>query len=237
MTVLTKQDIYNFVTSLLNGSTVEQSLFDSLLDQAQFFVEGRKQWVALRKTDNSQTISPADTFLTPKDLPSDFKEWYSGGSQFIPVILSDASYTRRVPYFEIPEGMKLMYKDMSQRFYCDYVNNKIYFCGPVSEAYTIFQQYIYQPTLISSGDSQTWVTPFQKFTRILGLLIAVYWKLGVDYDVISNAQANNQAAQAKEMLDIMDAWDLRLQQSMQAGLDPFGALQSNAWQSGQMPIY
>jgi uncharacterized protein with GYD domain len=104
----------------------------------------------------------------------------------------------------------------------DYPNNNIYLLGIITQAYTIRQNYIKIPTLVSSADSASWVFP-ARFHKVLGLMVAVYWKLGVDYDLVSNAQANNQAAQYNALLDIMTRWDSNLQANMQRGIDPFNS--------------
>lgn len=214
---MNKAELYTFVKSLLEGQEMETTLFDTLLDVAQMNVEGLRPWVYLRASNTSQSASSADSFLTAKTLATDFREWYDEA----PIELIDAN-NNSFPLLEVPIKDQYACRSESGRFCVDYPNGSFYLLGNIGQAYTIRQNYIKLPTLVSSADSASWIFPI-RFHKILGLAVAIYWKLGVDYDIISNAQANNQAAQYAAIYDVMSRWDSTLQANMQRGKDPFNS--------------
>lgn len=212
---MTRADTYVFLTSLLGGNQIDVDLFNTLLDIAQLNVEGLRPWVYTRAQDATQTISSGNLFTTAKTLASDFLSWYGES----PLQLVDSN-NNPTPLVEVPYAQRFQYKDGVGTFAVDYPNSNIYIMGTFSSAYTIYQNYNKITTLVSAAAGNSWVFPV-RFHKILGLLVAVYWKLGVDYDIINNAQGNAQAEQAKSMIDIMTRWDSNLQKNMQVGIDPF----------------
>lgn len=212
---MTRADLYTFVTSLLNDTQIDETLFENLLDNAQMEVEGMRPWVQLRSSDATQSWNPGDTYQTGKTLNASFREWYEEQ----PVILLD---TNKTPFqlSEIPYSQNYLYKDQVGRFAVDYPNNLLYIMGTPDKAYTVVQNFIKVSTLVSATSTSTWIFP-ARFHKILGLMVAEKWKNGIDYDVFSNAQANQQTAQATDILNEMTRWDSRLQQSMTRGLNPF----------------
>lgn len=221
-----KSALYTFVTSLLNEIQIDTTLFSTFLDVAQMRVEGIRPWVILRGQDNTQTASQGDTFLTSKNLATDFREWYDES----PIQLVDSN-NNPIGLVEVPFADRFQYRSSGGRFCVDYPNNKIYLLGNLTQSYTIYQNYIKVSTLVSTSDTTSWVFP-ERFHKILGLMIAEMWKNGIDYDVFTNSQATQQAGQAKAILDEMVRWDMRLQQNMTRGLDPFNQGTFNANNAG-----
>lgn len=212
---MTRDELYTFTTSLTAGVAIDSDLFDTLLDVAQMQVEDMRPWVKLRAEDTSLTVSPGNTYTTSKALPADWKEWYDESS----IELVDAN-NNPMPLLEIPYKDRLMYRNSSGKYTVDYANNVVYILGPITQSYTLKQNYIEVPTLVSSAASATWVFP-ERFHKILALMVAIFWKHGVDYDIINNLQADNQAVQVRAILDLMTRWDSNLQANMQRGKEFF----------------
>ncbi len=84
---MTKAQLYTFVTSLLDGNPIDTTLFDTLLNIAQMRRENERPWMILRAEDTSQTVSSGNTFETQKDLPTDFRKWYTR----FPIVLTDSN--------------------------------------------------------------------------------------------------------------------------------------------------
>lgn len=214
---MTKAEIYAAVTGLNDQQQMDPDLFDFFLDIAQKYWENVRPWVALRTEDTSQSVSPGNTFETQKSLPSDFRKWYTR----FPVVLTDAQSNPQQFLTEVPLHTKTGYKNDNTHFYCNYVTKKLFICGNVGTALSIRQYYIKRSTKISADDNNTWELDVNdEFTSILPLSIVVYHKLGVDYDIINNSQAEANAALAKQIYDSqMVNWDAELAESALNGQD------------------
>lgn len=213
---MTKSELYTFVGQLLNDINIDTTLFDSLLDNAQMEIEGRRPWVILRASDSTQSASAGNSASSAKTLAADFREWYEEA----PIQLLDVN-NNVMDLREVPLSQVNRYRNSGERFAVDYKNFLFYILGNLSQAYTIVQNYIKVGTLVSAADGNSWEFPV-RYHKILGLMIAEKWKNGIDYDVFSNAQANQQAAQALAIYNEMTRWDSRLQNGMTRGVDPFG---------------
>ena len=214
---MTRDDLYTLTTSLTSGVAIDTSLFDTFLDVAQMQLEGLRPWVILRTSNVSQSASPADTYQTAKTLATDFKEWWDEAPMQLLDVNNNPSYLWEVPFAD-----RYLYQKTGQKFCVDYPNNVFYLLGNITQNYTILQNYIKIPTLVSSSASATWVFP-ERFHKILALMVAIFWRKGVDYDIFNQTLAGNQEQQVAAILDIMTRWDSNLQYSMQRGKDPFNA--------------
>ena len=224
---MNRDALYIFVTSLLNEIQIDTTLFNTMLDVAQMRIEGIRPWVLLRGQDSTQIASAGDTFTTAKTLASDFREWFDES----PIKLVD-SRNNPIGLYEVPFLERFQYRNSGGRFCVDYPNSTFYLLGVLTQSYTIYQNYIKLPTLVSSSATASWVFPV-RFHKILGLMVAEMWKNGIDYDVFSNSQASQQAQQAQAILNEMTRWDSRLQQSMTRGLDPFNQGVNDLGNGGQ----
>ena len=210
---MTKTQLYTLLTSILDGNEIDQTLFESLLDMAQMLRENARNWVILRTEDSTQTMTASNSYLTSHDLPSDFRKWYNR----TPIVLVDSQGEVQARLTEIPIQEKDRYKH-SANFYCDYANSKIYICGSYNQALTIKQYYQKKATLVSLADTNEWAFP-SEYHKILAFDVAVFYKLGVDYDVINNQQGNNNASVANAIFKAMTEWDGELAESGLNGQD------------------
>lgn len=229
---MNRTQLYAFVSSLLDNYQIDATLFDTFLDIAQMAVEGIRPWRVLLSEDVTQTWGAGDTFLTQKSIPALFMNYESES----PIIATD-SQNNPTYLFEVPFSEKNRYRNTMGKFYCDYANNHLYVCGAATQSYTLHQFFIKESPLLSaktgaSYDDLLWIFP-SRFSKILGLYIAVYWKLGPDYDIISNTQANQFASMANTMNSIMETWDSKIQNSQARGIDPFDRDVNTGFPDGQ----
>jgi len=213
---MTRAQLYIFVTSLLGGIEIDETIFYNFLDIAQMQLEGVRPWVKIRGYSSGLTASVGTTFNTSFALATDFNQWYDEEAS-IQLIDSNNS-----PLFfvEVPYDRRFQYRNANGRFAVDYSTNLFYIFGTITQSYTILQSYIKVPDLVSADATNSWVFPV-RFHPMLGLLVAAFWRHGVDYDVFNNPMADKQIGQALAMLDVMKTWDSNLQASMQRGKDPF----------------
>lgn len=213
---MTKSAIYTFVTSLLDGNEMDTTLFNSFLDIAQMFWESQRPWVALRLEDQSQTLSAGSTFTTGYALHDRFRKWYSR----FPIVLTDANGNVQQSLREIPSNLKYQYRSDNTKFYCDYASRTLYVCGSPSQSLTINQFFIQKGVLVSADDNNEWgLDVNDEFTKILGLSVAIYYKLGIDYDIVNNSQGEANGQLAAQIFRAMTDWDAELQESALQGQD------------------
>jgi hypothetical protein len=208
----TKTELFTLTTELLDGVEMNETLFDAFLDISQSIRENDRNWVILRASDITQSLTPANTYLTSHDLPSDFRKWYSQ----TPVVLVDSDGNVQAKLREIPIQARDDYKN-DNVFYCDYAAKKIYLCGSYPQPLTIKQYYQKKSPLVSDGADE-WLFPTE-YHKILAFDAAVFFKLGVDYDVINNQQANSNAAVSNQLFNALKETDNELQLSSLGGQD------------------
>lgn len=227
---MTRSELYTLTTELTSGIEVPTTLFDQLLDIAQSQIEDIRPWVILRSEDYSQTCDSSNSFTTPKDLASDFKEFCEES----PLKLINGEYNV-MGLVEVPFSERFKYRSVSGKFCVDYQNSKFYLLGTISGSYTIYQNYIKIPLLVS--DDNVWVFP-ERFHKILAYMVAIYWRKGIDYDMFNQTLADNQSQVVRGIVDIMTRWDSNLQYSMQRGKDPFGydTIGSGSTSGGQIQM-
>lgn len=207
-----RDDLYTFVTGLLDGFEMDETLFETFLDVSQAIREGARPWMQLRDEDATIVLSTSNTYTTPQSLPTNFRRWYARYS----VALVDAQGNLSSNLLETPLAMKINNRMNNTKFYCNYGSRKIFFCGNIPQALTAYLFYIRKATLVSAAASNSWEFP-SEYHKILGFDIAAFWKLGVDYDVINNPQGNANAAAANALMNVMADWDNELQLSSVQG--------------------
>lgn len=209
---MTKSELYTFVTGLLDGIEMDTTLFDTFLNIAQMYWEGRRPWMILREEDSSQTVSTSNTFTTAKSLPTNFRRFYAR----YPIVLVDSQGNPQVYASQVGLQSKFTYRSDLGKFYCKYGNSQFFLTGSFSQSLTAYLYYIKKTTLVSADDDNQWDFP-SEYHPILGLSVATYYKLGVDYDIVNNAQADNNAALANGIFAQMSDWDDSLQENSVEG--------------------
>lgn len=185
---------------LLIGESLDETLALSLLNRAKDLIESDRDWTFLIVEDSSKTRTPSDTYLTAKDLPTDFLRDYK-------VYLGDTSNNDFHELENIPFYQRRRCNDIAQKYYIDWANSKIHVCGTVDKTYTIYLYYIKQTPDISLVTSPVWPT---KFHKIISALMAELYQSGVDFDEITARQALAHNKQASILFDGMINWDANI---------------------------
>ena len=152
---MTRAQLYTFVTNLLGGIEIDEALFYNFLDIAQMQLEGVRPWVKIRGYNTGLTAGAGTAFNTSFALATDFNQWYDEEAS-IQLIDSNNS-----PLFfvEVPFDHRYQYRNAANRFAVDYSTNLLYLFGTITQTYTILQNYIKVPTLVSTSADSTWVFP------------------------------------------------------------------------------
>ena len=194
--------LYLLVTSIM-GYPPDQTLFYTLLNLAQGIRENQRPWMILKKEDSSNTVNQTNVtaFLTPYNLPADFRKFYSPKRS---MQLVDSSNVIHQYYVQVPKDRKFENYQDNTKFYCDFILNQFFLCGIVNQVYTAHIFYIYRAPLITA--TQAWVFP-SEYGPILAYDVCELLKAGIDSDVVNAQQAVFNGRTSALIFDQMAQWD------------------------------
>ncbi len=205
----TGQQLINEINDVILDDEIGDDALLSLINFVRNMIEAEREWIFLQKEDTSITFTPANTYKTAKDLPSDFVldlKLYLG-------IEANDDY---LEYFPCQFKDRRMFKD-SQRYCIDWANSKMYILGSVAETKTAFLEYIYQTDDITISNSPVWPS---KFHQILSFLPAAIQQKAIDTDDLTLRQALGLSEEGNKLYKSLVDWDsnIRLRaQNNQAG--------------------
>jgi len=196
--------LYQLVTSIM-GYSPDTTLFYTLLNMVQGIRENQRPWMILKKEDASNTVNQTSSsaFLTPYNLPTDFRKFYSPKRS---IQLVDSSNTIFQWYVQVPKDRKFENKDDNTKFYVDFTSSpaKIYLCGIVNQLYTMHIYYQYISPLVTA--TTQWVFPTE-YHPILAYDVAALLKAGIDSDVVNASQAISNNQTSSLIYNQMTEWD------------------------------
>lgn len=207
-----------FCTGLNGDQTIDPVLLNVLLNTGKTIIESERDWMVLRKTDTSKTVTTGNTWQTVIDLSTitDFSHFY--GEK--PVRLFDG--VNRIEYYRlVPYDRRLQYKDVSNTACYDENSKTLYLNGTVPFVGTLWLNYIMLTTDIDVTSANTqWSEFLPRFTPMLGFYGIGIHMGGIDYDSITARQAPVQAATMQALKNAMATWDNKKQQSAIEDNDP-----------------
>ena len=197
--VNTPQEVKDFFEELIDD-TIGDTFFYQLLNKANDELIGERDWELFKATDETNTANTSDTYLTMKDLPTDFLT----PRRFILVGTQE--------YRPIPFEKRIVYKDGSRLYYIDYANAKFALCGSINTAQTIVFIYNKIPTEILSSDSTSeiiikWPSVYR---TILAFKMADIIEAGVDADTLAFRMSAKQREEYNRIRKQLESWDARL---------------------------
>lgn len=206
------QALYTAVTTMYSNFGIDQTLFLQFVNIARANRELSRPWMRLRRLDTSKTVTPANTWLNPITLPSDFQFLTDEGA----LTLFDGNDTYQ-NIEEVPYNQVIQYKDWSNRFAVDHANSAYYILGIVDKNYTAYL--FYQADYGDITLSTQWVNIPSRYHMILAFDALAMYQMGVDYDDLQARNANELARQAEILFNSMCKWDDTLQRSSSAKVD------------------
>lgn len=210
---MTTAELKTFTEQLLDGVTLDPTLFYNLANTAKDIRESKRAWMKLRAEDSSKTVTSANTYTTMKDLPEDFLRTYSPkrrDGQRSAVVLKNGNSLKYVQ--EIGFDRRVEYSDVNGHFYIDHANDQFAFTGSYDKTYTVYLNYIKKSTAFSESNTTGWDFPSQ-FHPLLAFDIAVLHKGGIDYDAIAERMAQFHGITIQALEQSMNLWDANLQKS------------------------
>lgn len=200
---MTGAQLQSFASSLMNGQTISDDLFYVLLNVARSNRELERPWKVLTKIDKTQTAQSTDTFLTSKNLPSDFRRFLNEG-----VIYLFDNVNNVYNYEQIPQEQQLDFKNDYGKFYADFANNTFYLMGTQTNTFSIWIPYIANYGDITSTTS--WQKFPSEFHPLLAFDVVSYYTSGVDYDDQNARMSPEHKAAAQLIHTALIDWDSEL---------------------------
>lgn len=190
-------ELKTFVESLIDD-TIEETLFYSLLNIAKDRLEDEIEWEILKTWDKSVAWNPGDSYLTEKNLPSNFRSMYADGV----IYLGEDN-----PYFSVPYKDIYKYRNSANKYSIDYKNNKLHIIGAEAISCSIYIPYL--ETTADITETTEWSFP-SRFHKILGLRVAAYYTSGVDADDLYARMSPAHRLAAQELENGLKKWNTRL---------------------------
>ena len=211
--ITTGTELYDFLTLLNGGASLDPTLADILVDNARAIIEEERPWVVLRKTDTSISVTTANTWDTAIDLSTitDFSRFYDEENA---IILFDGD-NRKEHYILVPFDRRLEYKDVSNTAVYDENSKKLYLNGTVAYNGTLYISYISSSASgidLTSG-SAVWTEFPPRFLPVLGYYAIGIYKGAVDYDSINKLMLPENRATLRALKDALYEWDDNKQQN------------------------
>lgn len=242
---MTPQDLETFCTNLNGGATIDGDLLESLLNQGRTILFSERDWVFLRRTDTSISVSAnTDSWNTPVSISgiTDFLRFYQIDLGRISYSIALFDGNDRIEYYrQVPWSKRLEYKKVPNTFVYDMAGKKIYFNGSITFAGTLYMNIIMNPvqidiTLETSMETVGSMPCPSIYHPILGYYAVGINKGAIDYDSINREMLPNNQAVLSSLKNAMEKWDTNIQLSEQMSTDPSGE-GSNEYVAGRVNIH
>ena len=204
-------------TSVNGDSAIEVTLLNSLVNVGKAILEGERDWMALRKTNTSLTISAStsnqwNTAISISGI-TDFLRFYGD----YPISIFDGN-NQQEKYRQVPFSRRLEYKDIPNTFVHDIAGKKIYLNGNVVLAGTLYINHIMDTADVDvegTTDIETNGTfPFpSRFHPLLAFMAVQISKGSIDYDSINREMLPQHREVYNALRNAMLAYDTKLQLS------------------------
>lgn len=229
MSLNTGVELKTFTTSLNTDLAIDETLLDTLIDNAKSIIEEERPWVVLRKTDTSLSLTASNTWETKINLSTitDFSRFYGEVS----IKLFDG--TNQIQRYRlVPFDRRLEYKDASNTACYDENAKILYFNGVIPFAGTLYINYIASSTAIDlSSDDTVWSVFPPRFLPLLGYYAIGINKGAIDYDSINRQMLSGHREMVTVLKRAMEKWDTEKQLNSLVNNDPtdlYGGFRSGA---------
>lgn len=233
---MTPNELITLCTNLNGGATIDTDLLQSLVNQGRTILFSERDWMFLRKTDSSISVSqnndPWNTSVSISGI-TDFLRFFNieKGRRSYSIVLYDSATDRKEYYRQVPFSRRLEYKDTPNTFVHDILGKKIYFNSQIPFSGTLYISYIHTPEEIdlvtttgsnlttSMETAGTMPTP-ETYHPLLGYYAVGINKGAIDYDSINREMLPNNQIVLNSLKNAIEKWDTNLQLSEQMGTDP-----------------
>lgn len=205
---LTGRELYdNFLTEILDGEQLSETLAISLFNVAKNRYESIHQLRFLLTEDSSQTRSSGDSYTTAKTLPSNFASMGMGQEGEPTLYIGENLQPYRQAAFED----RRLYKDRGGFFIIDIGAGQFFLTDNASAGAT---GTIYLPYFQTSTDLTTLPDSFsrwpERFLPLIAFTSAAMFRGGTDFDDVNARMKDENRYAAQVLLDAMLSWNAKL---------------------------
>ncbi len=216
---LSWEDYYTLVcgtNGLLNGQTIDQTVFTQMLSESRTDVESMREWNVLRAYDTSITWLAGDTYQTAHSMANlaiPFGRWVEEN----PIQVWDGNTVNPtiLPVTIIPYDERLWSYSTPYTAALDYSTMNLYFMGKGGQNWTVILSYVGDYGDIVSKTSNNNVSTFwigfpARFQKYLAFDVAARYRLGISYDDLAARNADDNGAVSQRQLLAMTRWDANI---------------------------
>ena len=211
-------ELYNLITLLNGDMEIDQTLAENLVETGKTIIEEERDWMVLRKTDSSKSVTTANTWETEIDLSSipNFSKFYGD----YPIKLFDGD-NKIEEYSQVPFDKRLFNKDNPNTFCFDENSKKLYLNGIVPFSGTLWIDHVVETEEIDlASDENVWTEFKGRFVRILAFYAVGIHKGAIDFDNVVKYMLPEHKATLISLKNAMMKWDDDKQSSIIAVSDP-----------------
>lgn len=231
---MTGTELKTFCIELNGGASIGDTLLEQFVNLARAMVEQSRDWMILRKTDTSKTVTTGGTWQTAIDLSTiaRINRFYGD----YPVKLFDGTNSIE-RYRRVPTDQRLEYRESSDTFVYNDNAQQLYLNGTSAIGGTLWINYITESEDIDLTEDTDDIWPlFPTYGPMaLGFIAVAMYKGGVDYDDLNRIAAQDNSGQAQRLLRALDRWDDERQLSAVSQHDPYQDSNSG-FRSGHIDI-
>lgn len=230
---MTPTELKNIAILINGGATIDDTLLQSLLNQGRTILFSERDWMFLRRTDTTVTVTKnSDSWNTAISISgiTDFLRFFNTdlGQNSYSIVLFDSGADRKDYFRQVPFSKRLEYKNVLNTFVYDRVNKSIYFNGQIPFTGTLYINIVMNPVQIDIALSTNMETVGSMPLPAVYHPILAYYAVGInkgaiDYDDINRQMLPSNQAVLNSLKNALEKWDTSLQLDEQMGTDPTGS--------------
>lgn len=209
-------EIYDLVTSLLDGEEISETLFVTLVNQKKLQRELKRDWQVLKAKSTAYTVSASTTSSTTFALPANCMRPIKNTKNSHAIVFLNASGKKAGVCDEVLFERQYDFIDTPGKFFIDQTARTFSFTGnpPVPETYSAYLFYLKAslPITYVAEAGQGW-DPFLNnssgvdFSPILAYDVAMMYKGGIDFDDINARMVQYIGIDIADLEYAMAKWD------------------------------
>lgn len=229
---MTPEALVTLCTQINGGASIDNDLLESLLNQGRTILFSERDWLFLRKTNSSISVTQnSDSWNTPVSISTitDFLRFFNTdlGKRSYSIVLYDSASDRKEYYRQVPWSKRLEYKDTPNTFVYNIATKTIYFNSDIPYSGVLYINYIMNPTQIDVDNTVDMETSGEFPAPGIYHPILAYYAVGInkgaiDYDSINREMLPNNQTVLNSLKNAFEKWDTNLQLAEQMGSDPTG---------------
>lgn len=200
---MTYDEIKTFYEDLI-GDTTDATTTAILANSAYNQIIIGEELAFFKTTNNALNTAIGDTYLTSYNLPTDFL------APLIPIGRKGNLYVGTEPKVQSPYEEWILYRENSDKWTIDYVNEKFYIAGTQNQAQTITLPYFKSCVTLATGVTPEIPAVFHPLIAYVMAGFALSSMQDIGGDNIELQLSAGQMRAAQSLLSALRLWDARI---------------------------